>query len=81
MLNFDSMNRTVHTSSMLQVKKKLYKSSVGSWKKYAPYIADFAKKLRGATDYLKKYGGLPFPNTVNWNLDYDFDYEMDESNE
>ena len=73
-LNFDSINRTVHTSSMLQVKKKLSANSIGSWKKYAPYLGGFAKQLKSATTYLQRYGGLPFPDTINWDLDVDFDY-------
>ncbi len=61
---------------MLQVKKKLTFNSIGSWKKYAPYLGEFAQKLKGATSYLQRYGGLPFPDTINWDLDIDFDYEI-----
>ena len=45
MLRFDIVNRTSHTSSMLQVKKRLYKDSVGSWRKYSAMLKDYSVDL------------------------------------
>ena len=40
---FHKTNRSVRTASALQVRKPLYKSSVGYWKNYEPYIKEIAQ--------------------------------------
>ena len=73
-LNYDSVNRTVLTSSVLQVKKRLYFSSINSWKKYAIHIKELAYNLSHFTAYFKKRNNLPFLKSINWDLDYEYEY-------
>ena len=40
-LKFYLNKRAVRTASEVQVRKKIYKSSINSWKKYNPYLKDF----------------------------------------
>ena len=73
-LNYDSVNRTVLTSSVLQVKKRLYFSSINSWKKYAIHIKELAYNLSHFITYHKKRNNLPFLKSINWDLDYEYEY-------
>lgn len=78
-LSYHKINRTVHTSSTLQVKRKLYSSSVGAWKHYAMHLKQLAGKLRQVIDYLERQEGgdaMPFKDTINWKLDIDFEYPV-----
>jgi len=58
------------------VKKALYRDSVGTWKQYASAeaVKIMAQKLKKMFDYHRERNTLPFPNSVNWGLEYDFDY-------
>ena len=43
-----------------------------------PFIKPLAMKVKSVISYLEKKEGLPFPGTVNWGLDMDFDYFRDD---
>jgi tetratricopeptide (TPR) repeat protein len=75
MMKYDEVNRTILTTSALQVKKKIYRNSIGSWKKYSQFLKKFAEKLYNTIIRLEKIeNGLPFPNSINWKLDKKYDY-------
>ena len=44
-LKFYNNKRVIKTASDTQVRKKIYKSSVGSWKNYEKYLGDVFKSL------------------------------------
>jgi len=44
-LEFYKSKRTVKTASDTQIRNKIYKSSVDSWKKFQPYMNDFFQDL------------------------------------
>ena len=44
-LTFHTTRRSVNTASMRQVRKPLYKSSIGSWKPVAEELAELRKIL------------------------------------
>ena len=78
LLNYHHINRTVHTSSTLQVKKRLSRSSVGFWKVYKPQLRHLAGALNKMIDRLSEEEELPFENSMNWELDVDFEYFRDD---
>jgi hypothetical protein len=57
-LNHTTVQRTVYTASMMQVRESLYTRSIGSWRKYAPYLsevtASFKEKLKPLKSNLPK---------------------------
>jgi hypothetical protein len=77
MLEYYNINRTICTSSILQVKKKLYSTSVGNWKNYRRFLYDFMHKLENDIANLEVFDGLSFPDTINWHFDVEFDYGLD----
>ena len=44
-LEFYKEKRSVKTASDTQVRKKIYKSSINSWKNFEPYMKDFFNNL------------------------------------
>jgi hypothetical protein len=44
-LKFYENERNVKTASLNQVRKPIYNSSVGRWKKYEPYLQPLIKEL------------------------------------
>lgn len=74
-LDYHNLNRTVRTSSILQIKKKLYSNSVGTWKKYSPFLLEPLNKLRDDISNLDDYDGLSFQSSVNWHFDINFEYD------
>jgi tetratricopeptide (TPR) repeat protein len=75
-MQYDRVNRTVLTTSALQVKQKIYRKAIGSWKRFAPFLKKFAGKLHATISRLEKVpNGLSFRNTINWKFDMNFDYE------
>ena len=44
-LEFYKSKRIVKTASDTQIRKKIYKSSIDSWKNFSPYMPDFFKSL------------------------------------
>ena len=44
-LKFYNNKRVIKTASDTQVRKKIYKSSVGSWKNYEKYLEESFKRL------------------------------------
>ena len=73
-LEYYNLNRTVRTSSILQIKKKLYLKSVGTWKKYSPYLLEPLKKLKDDIANLDDFDSLSFQSSINWHFDVDFEY-------
>jgi tetratricopeptide (TPR) repeat protein len=45
-LDFHLTERTVRTASATQVRKPIYKSAVGAWRRYEPFLAPLLKELR-----------------------------------
>ena len=45
-LNFYTNKRPIRTASDTQARKKIYKSSINSWKYYDKYIGSFFSKLK-----------------------------------
>jgi tetratricopeptide (TPR) repeat protein len=43
--NFHDTKRTVRTASLMQVRKPLYRSSLGGWRRYAKYLKPLAEAL------------------------------------
>jgi hypothetical protein len=43
--NFHDTTRTVRTASLMQVRKPLYRSSIGSWRRYAKHLTPLADAL------------------------------------
>ena len=79
-LRYHDINRTVQTSSALQVKKRISKSTVGFWKVYKPQLRHLAGALNKLIDRLSEEEELPFENSMNWDLDEDFEYFHDDGN-
>eukprot|EP01034_Spumella_vulgaris_P022698 gene22698-28849_t len=80
-LRFTEHNRTVHTVSVLQVKRNIYASSVGQWRQYAAQLNEtLVPELRAQLGELTYKGvALPFSNAdapacMNWSLRDGFDY-------
>jgi tetratricopeptide (TPR) repeat protein len=81
-LNFHERNRTVYTASALQVKRSIYRSSVGQWREYAKQLNQtLVPELRAELRKLSDMGvALPFsgedgaPGAMNWALSDRFDY-------
>ncbi|RYG66410.1 sulfotransferase, partial [archaeon] len=76
---FHDSGRPVHTASFLQVKKPLYASSVGKWRKYAQGMKDTViRELEKHLPTLRRKRALPYEHDgrspMNWGLDQDFDY-------
>lgn len=46
-LRFNETQRAVRTASALQVRKPMYGSSVGRWKRYEPFLTPLLEELRG----------------------------------
>ena len=46
-LRFSDTKRAVRTASALQVRKPMYGSSVGRWKRYEPFLGPLLEELRG----------------------------------
>ena len=46
-LRFHENNRTVRTSSVDQVRRPVYGTSVGRWKHYEPHLGELIKGLEG----------------------------------
>jgi hypothetical protein len=44
-LDFDRTARSVVTASKWQVRQKLFKSSIGRWRHYEPFVAPLARLL------------------------------------
>ena len=44
-LNFHENNRSLKTASNVQVRSKIYNSSIGLWKKYEKYLKVYFDKL------------------------------------
>jgi tetratricopeptide (TPR) repeat protein len=51
---------------------------IGRWKHYAQEMAPLIKLLKPELQRLKQAGGLPFADSVNWNLEPDHLYAVDE---
>jgi hypothetical protein len=43
--NFHDTRRTVRTASLMQVRKPLYRSSIGGWRRYAKHLMPLAEAL------------------------------------
>ena len=59
----------------LEIRQKLYSSSIGQWRKYAKYLEPMKREFLGQLPYLKKKKALVFDDVVNWEMKEDFDYE------
>ena len=44
-LKFYNNKRPIKTASDVQSRKKIYKTSIGSWKNYKKYLKEFIKKF------------------------------------
>jgi hypothetical protein len=44
-LRFEENDAPVATASAVQVRSSLYRSALGRWKRYAPYLADLLALL------------------------------------
>ena len=44
-LKYYNNPRSIKTASDTQARKKMYKTSVGAWKKYEYYVQDFFKNI------------------------------------
>jgi hypothetical protein len=44
-LNFHETTRPVRTASVTQVRRPLYRQSVGRWKNYRPYLSNLFDRL------------------------------------
>jgi hypothetical protein len=73
-LEYYKLNRTVHTASVLQVKQKLYKDSIGGWTKYSRELRDIKHELKKHLPVLAEQGALE-PAYLNWELDSTFNYK------
>ena len=78
-MEFHTLNRTVHTHSMQQVRKGIYSNSIGKWRKFADQLKPIRKLLRPALSKMLAEGDLPFPESMNWELDPHFPYEGGEA--
>jgi len=63
-LNYEKGTGTVRTASVSQVRKPIYKSSVGRWKRYGPKVIPLIEALGAAAlpeaiDFLKENGITP----------------------
>jgi hypothetical protein len=73
-MEFHTLNRSVHTHSMQQVRKNIYTSSIGKWTKYADQLKTIRKLLRPSLKKMLSENDLPFASTINWQLDPNFTY-------
>lgn len=52
----------------VEVRQKLYQSSIGSWRKYRIQLEPVAAMMRNYLRHLKATGALAFNKNVNWDL-------------
>lgn len=79
-LKFYSMNRTVHTHSMTQVRHQLYTSAIGKWVKHADYLQPLIGELkRQLRKYKNEGGNFIYADDVNWKLSLDFPYHSNST--
>lgn len=76
-LEFHKRRRSVQTHSSAQVRKNIYKSSIGGWRKYLHNLIPAINSLQKYLKVLKERNALPHANLVNWDLDPFFDYKDD----
>ena len=74
-MQFHTLNRSIHTHSINQVRKGIYSSGIGKWRKFATQLEPIRQLLLPIMKRMKKNKELPFPNEINWLLDPDFPYE------
>jgi hypothetical protein len=77
-LQFHTLNRSIHTHSINQVRKGIYSSGIGKWRKFAKQLEPIRQLLLPIMTRMMKNKELPFPNEINWLLDPDFAYEEQE---
>jgi hypothetical protein len=76
-LQFHTLNRSIHTHSINQVRKGIYSSGIGKWRKFAKQLEPIRQLLLPIMKRMKRNKDLPFPNEINWLLDPEFAYEED----
>lgn len=76
-LEYHKRRRMVQTHSTAQVRKSIYKHSVGAWRKYLHNLIPAINSLKKHLKVLEERGALPYGNLVNWNLDPFYDYNDD----
>eukprot|EP01039_Chlorochromonas_danica_P000985 gene985-1069_t len=69
-LHFYNQKRAVLTHSQSQVRQAVYQSSIGSWRRFSPFLQDFLTTARGLLNELDDLGALDFDDQVNWALAY-----------
>ncbi|RMD79983.1 MAG: hypothetical protein D6809_02305, partial [Gammaproteobacteria bacterium] len=55
-LRFHESRRLVRTASYDQVRRPLYRSAVGRWRRYAPYLEPLRRELAEFLDEQAPYG-------------------------
>jgi len=78
-------NRTVNTLSVHQVRKPIYKSSIGGWRKFSKQLLTMAQSFVRHYSRLAEAKAFPSLNAstsfagqqleMNWQIDPEFDYE------
>ena len=76
-LDFHKRRRSVQTHSSAQVRKNIYKSSIGGWRKYLHNLIPAINSLQNYLKVLKERNALPHANLINWDLDPFYDYKDD----
>lgn len=56
-----------------EVRQAVYQSSIGSWRRFSPFLQDFLGTARGLLNELDDLGALDFDDQVNWALAYQHD--------
>ena len=76
-LEYHKRRRMVQTHSSAQVRKNIYKHSVGAWRKYLHQMIPAINSLKNYLKVLEERDALPHKNLMNWNLDPFYDYNDD----
>ena len=74
-LQFQTLNRSIHTHSINQVRKGIYSSGIGKWRKFAKQLEPMRKLLLPTMKNMKRNNELPFSTQINWLLDPNYPYE------
>ena len=76
-LEYYKKKRIIQTHSSAQVRKNIYKNSIGAWRKYLHQLIPAINTLKKYLKVLDERDALPNRNHINWDLDPFYDYNDD----
>jgi hypothetical protein len=73
-LKHSKQHRVVNTASQGQVRRDVYSTSIGGWRRYKIQLNPLIQLLEKHLSELRLSDSLPYVSEMNWNLDHNFVY-------